>query len=232
MSEYQADTSHRADRWKQPVDHAYTENDWNTSGEGVARADFSAPVAYGASKSLAEKAMWDWVEAKKPSFACAAINPGVVTGPPVTWPDTPEKLNTTLLPVWSIYSGQAKTIPPQIGGATYIDVRDVAALHVWAALHPSHSNGQRYLATNGKAPPQAAADLLRRKLPDRDIIVGEPGKGYVETSYWFPDGEATAVATKAYKAMGVERFIGYEKSIMDTIEAFEKKWPGKAKEPT
>ena len=225
----QADLSRRADRWKQPIDHAYTEDDWNTSGEAVARAEFSAPVAYGASKVLAERALVGyWVEANKPSFACAAINPGVVTGPPVTWPDTPDKLNTTLLPVWNIYSGQAKTVPPQIGNAAYCDVRDVAALHVWAALHPSQSGGQRYLATNGKAPPQAAADLLRKRFPERDIVVGEPGMGYVATSYWFPAGEASAVATKAYKAMGVERFIGYEKSIMDTVEAFEKKWPGTA----
>lgn len=218
-----------ADRWKQPVDHAYTEVDWNTSGEAVARAEFNPLIAYGASKAAAERALWDWRDQHKPSFACAAINPGVVTGPPVTWPDAPDKLNVTLQPVWTIYSGTATTMPPQIGGATYIDVRDVSDLHIFAALNPKQSDGQRYLATNGKAPPQATADILRKKFPERDIIEGEPGKGYVQGSYWFPEGESTAVATKAYEAMGVERFIGFEQSILDSVQAFEDRWPGLAK---
>lgn len=136
-----------ADRWKQPPDHAYTEEDWNTSGEAVARKEFTAPVAYGASKAVAERALWDWVDENKPSFAVAAINPGVVTGPPTLWPDQPEQLNETLRPVWALYAGEAKAIPPPIGMASYIDVRDVAALHIWAALHPDQSNGQRYLVS-------------------------------------------------------------------------------------
>ncbi|KAL6242604.1 hypothetical protein RBB50_010250 [Rhinocladiella similis] len=217
------------DRWKQAPDHAYSESDWNTSGEAVARETFSAPVAYGASKAAAEKALWDWSSAHHPAFAVASINPAVVTGPPVSWPkDGPQGLNETLLPVWRIWSGD-KTLPPQIGGAGYIDVRDVARMHVWAMEHPDQSNGQRYLVANGKAPPQAAADLLRAKFPDRDIVVGSPGQGYRPEDYWFVEGESSLVSTKAYKALGVDRFISYDKSILDTVEAFEKQWPGYAK---
>ncbi|ETI23161.1 hypothetical protein G647_04958 [Cladophialophora carrionii CBS 160.54] len=217
------------DRWRLPPTHAYTESDWNESGEAVARADFSAPVAYGASKAAAERALWDWRAANRPRFAVAAINPAVVTGPPVSWPQHPEALNTTLLPIWRIYSGTTPegTIPPPIGGAGYIDVRDVARMHVWAAEHPAESDGQRYILSNGKAPPQAAADLLREAFPDRDIVVGEPGKGY-RSDYWFPEDEASTVATKAYRALGVERFIPYDRSILDTVAAFEKQWPGLA----
>jgi nucleoside-diphosphate-sugar epimerase len=226
-----------SDKWRNPPDYALTEADWNTSGLTVARENFSAPVAYGASKAAAEKALWDWRAERNPSFACAAICPGVVTGPPVTWPESPEELNETLKPVWRIYSGEVSdkegNMPPQIGGASYIDVRDTAALHIFAALNPEKSNGQRYLATNGKAPPQATADILRAKFPERVIIVGEPGKGYVKDTYWFPvgAGESSAIASKAYKAMGVQEggFIGFEKSILDTVEAFEKRWPGVAR---
>jgi nucleoside-diphosphate-sugar epimerase len=218
------------DRWRLPADHAYTEADWNETAESVARADFTAPVAYGASKSAAEKALWEWTATNSPSFAVAAINPAVVTGPPVSWPPRPEGLNTTLLPIWNIYSGATgpANMPPQIGGAGYIDVRDVARMHVWAAEHPAQSNGQRYILSNGKAPPQAAADLLRKTFPERDIIVGEPGKGYTP-DYWFVAGEASTVATKAYQALGVERFIPYDQSILDTVAAFEDHWPGLAR---
>ncbi|KAL2419328.1 hypothetical protein ABEF95_009882 [Exophiala dermatitidis] len=222
------------DKWKQPPNHSYTESDWNTTGESVARETFSAPVAYGASKAAAERAVWDWVTAHQPGlpFAVSAINPAVVTGPPVSWPATPDKLNETLLPIWKIWSSRGSDpntrMPPQIGGAGYIDVRDVARMHIWAMEHPDQSNGQRYLMVNGKAPPQAAADLLRAKFPERDIIVGNPGQGYIE-DYWFPEDESNLVSSKAYKALGVDRFIRYDKSILDTVEAFERQWPGLAK---
>lgn len=216
------------DRWRLPADHAYTEADWNETGESVARETFTAPVAYGASKAAAERAVWTWAKENGPlTFAVAAINPAVVTGPPVSWPASPDKLNTTLLPIWDIYSG-CETVPPQIGGAGFIDVRDVARMHVWAAEHPDQSAGQRYLMSNGKAPPQAAADLLRKTYPDRDIVVGNPGQGYLD-DYWFVPGEASLVSSKAYKALGVDRFILYDKSVLDTVEAFEKQWPGYAK---
>ncbi|KIW26800.1 uncharacterized protein PV07_06605 [Cladophialophora immunda] len=214
------------DRWRQPADHAYSEADWNEMGESVARREFTAPVAYGASKAAAERAVWKWVEANHPAFAVAAVNPAVVTGPPVSWPATPDQLNTTLLPIWNIYSG-GQVMPPQIGGAGYIDVRDVARMHIWAMEHPAQSNGERYLMSNGKAPPQAAADLLRDRFPDRDIIVGDPGQGYTP-DYWFVSGEASSVSTKAYKALGVRRFITYDQSVLDTVDAFEKHWPGLA----
>lgn len=215
------------DKWRLPADHDYTEEDWNESGEKVARENFSAPVAYGASKAAAERALWTWVSENNPTFAVAAINPAVVTGPPISFPATPDKLNETLMPLWRIYSGD-KTMPPPIGGAGYIDVRDVARMHVWAMEHPEQSNGQRYLLSNGKAPPQAAADLLREKYPDRDIIVGEPGKGYTP-DYWFVKGESSMVSTKALKSLGVDRFIMYDRSVLDSVEAFERQWPGEAK---
>lgn len=215
-----------SDRWRLPPDHDYTEADWNTSGEAVARESFTAPVAYGASKAAAERAVWAFVEKHQPPFAVAAINPSVVTGPPVSFPASPEKLNTTLLPIWSIYSG-GKTVPPQIGGASYIDVRDVARMHIWAVEHPEKSHRERYMVTNGKGPPQAAADLLREKFPDRDIVVGNPGQGYTP-DYWFVKGEPSMVSAKAYKALGVDRFIMYDTSVLDTVAAFEQQWPGLA----
>lgn len=238
------------DKWRFPPvseggveNRAYTEDDWNLSGEAVARksesdGSFLPMVAYGASKAAAERSMWTFIETAAQSDggwvgpACTAINPGVVTGPPVNWPNQPDALNTTLLPVWNIWSGKCKAegrLPPQIGGATYVDVRDVASLHVWAIEHPQASRGQRYFATNGKAPPQGIADTIRKLYPHDDkvkerIILGESGRGYV-TAFGWPGDEPTCKATKAYQALGVERFRGFEESIADTVEAFRMQWP-------
>ena len=211
-----------------PDDYAFTEDDWNVNGEAVARKEFRAGPAYGASKAAAERAMWRWKEMYNPSFSLSAVNPAVVTGPPVSFPSSPDKLNTTLKPIWQIYSGEAKTVPPGIGDQAYIDVRDVSALHIWCMEHPDASNGQRYIAANGKGTPQAAADILRKAFPDRDIVVGEPESGYVPGTYDYPPGKRSIRATKAWKALGVNHFIGFEESILDTVKSFEKMWPGLA----
>lgn len=243
------------DRWRFPPvsmggteNRAYTEADWNISGEKVAReseksGQFLPLVAYGASKSVAERAMWQFVKERNqetstaegvlPGLACSAVCPGVCTGPTINWPDSPEGLNSTVKPVWDIWSGRSKkenVLPFQIGGASYIDVRDVAAIHIWCMEHPEESGGERYLMTNGKAPPQGTADVLRdilfkddEKVRER-IIVGTPGAGWVDGFGW-PEDEPTVKATKAYKAMGVERFRGFEISILDTVMAFRERWP-------
>lgn len=115
--------------------------------------------------------MWTWTKQNKPNFSVSAVNPAVVLGPPVLLP-SPKKLNETLLPLWRVFSGEAKTIPPGIGAQCYIHVNDVAALHIWCMEHPAKSNGQRYLAANGIGTTQAMADILRREYPKRDIVVG------------------------------------------------------------
>jgi len=211
-----------------PDDYDFSEEDWNENGERIAREKFMPGPAYGASKAAAERALWNWREENQPSFSVSAVNPGVVTGPPVVWPAGPEGLNETLKPIWRIYSGEAKEVPPGIGGQSYIDVRDVAALHVWCLEHGDKSDGQRYLAANGKGTMQAAADILRREFPGREIVVGKPESDYVPKTYDYPKGTRTLRATKAYKAMGVESFRGYEESLLDTVKAFEERWPGLA----
>lgn len=222
---------------------------------------FLPMVAYGASKAAAERAMWDFVESHRqpdphdpqqqqqqrrrvdgngtkptwPGPSCSAICPGVTTGPPINWPDTPASLSETVRPIWELWSGHSKhanggRLPPQIGGATYIDVRDVARMHVWCVEHPRQSSGERYLLTNGKAPPQAAADVLRTVLFADDarvrdrIAVGEPGAGWVPGFGW-PENETTAVARKAYDALGVQRFRSFDESLRDTVLAFREHWP-------
>lgn len=166
-------------------------------------------------------------------FACTSINPAVVTGPPVLWPQHPNQLNETLKPIWTIYSGQAKrdgALPPQIGGAGYIDVRDVALVHVWAALNPRRAGGERYLVCNGKAPPQAVADVVRRVYGDEKavrerVFEGVPGKGYT-ADYGFPGDENEVGSAKILAELGGRRFRGFEESLVDTLEGFRGRWEG------
>jgi len=113
-------------------------------------------------------------------------------------------------------------MPPAIGSASFIDIRDTAAMHVWAAEHPQEANGQRYLMADGRGTPQAAADILRKAYPDRkQILVGEPGSDYVEGWGWPKDGQSFE-STKAKKALGRDSFIRHDQSVLETAKVFER----------
>ncbi|ETN40007.1 uncharacterized protein HMPREF1541_04282 [Cyphellophora europaea CBS 101466] len=227
------------DRWTHPfgTPYAYSESDWNVNSTLVASdpTTFSPPIAYGASKTQAERALWSFSSSSSatasPHFACSAILPGVVMGPPVLLPASPRGLNLTLQPIWALYSGEATAMPAQIGGAAWVDVRDVSALHAWCATHPDESGGQRYLCASGTAPPQAIADLLRVRFPERGVLVGEPGRGYVEGWGWVPEtkGGQSADSAKARGVLGSGyRWKGFEEMVLDTVGVLEGRWPGRA----
>jgi len=168
----------------------------------------------------------------QPSFALTTINPSVVIGPPVNIPSSGSKLNETLAPIWKMFSGAMDTIPPNIGSASAVDVRDVAYAHVWAFENSSKADGERYITSLGYGPLQSAADVLRKEykgtaIGDK-IPVGIPGDTYVgyneETSeveeIKYPPGRPRIDGSKASKAMGFT-YITYKQSVIDTAKAFE-----------
>lgn len=80
-----------------------------------------------------------------------------------------------------MFSGQTTCVPPAMEINGYVDVRDVAGIHLWCMEHPKRSDGQRYIVSAGLGTPQAAADILRQAYPSREDVIprGEPGKGYL-----------------------------------------------------
>lgn len=91
--------------------------------------------------------------------------PSVMTGSPVQPPATASALNTTLLPIWRNFSGEAACVPPAIVVNTYVDVQDVVAVHLWCMAHPTHGDGQRYLISAGSGAPQATTDNFCKAYP-------------------------------------------------------------------
>ncbi|CAD6443613.1 48775d96-b4dd-4517-ba77-da740819e717 [Sclerotinia trifoliorum] len=172
--------------------HVFTEADFASEYLAQAQLDLKEGrqthpgVLYGASKTAADQAVWKFLKETKPAFAISTINPAVVVGPPVYLPKTGDKLNETLRPIWSMLSGNAKTIPDDIGSASWVDVRDVAYMHIWAFEHPEKSNGERYIGCVGIGPWQAHADITRAYFKEKgeeqivkNIPLGNPGEGYV-----------------------------------------------------
>jgi nucleoside-diphosphate-sugar epimerase len=64
--------------------YTFTEKDWNEWAIEVVKQNGKATpplVSYRASKSLAEKAAWKYVQDNQPSFDISVINPSLIFGP-------------------------------------------------------------------------------------------------------------------------------------------------------
>ncbi|WP_335980570.1 SDR family oxidoreductase [Streptomyces sp. CA2R106] len=95
--------------------------------------------AYQKSKTLAERAAWDLVEALPPEqrFDLVAVNPGMVIGPLLT-----PRVNTTMEVLGRLLRREVPASPRMAFAVT--DVRDVAAAHRLAMESPA-APGNRYL---------------------------------------------------------------------------------------
>ncbi|HTW12788.1 MAG TPA: aldehyde reductase [Solirubrobacteraceae bacterium] len=136
-----------------PAGKVFTEADWT---------DPNAPgiSAYVKSKTVAELAAWDFIQAHGDGMEMAVVNPVGVLGP-VLGPD----YSTSIQLVSRLLDGSVPGLPRL--SFNIVDVRDVADLHVRAMLAPQAA-GERFLAVTGEPVTMAEiSGLLRAKLGDR-----------------------------------------------------------------
>jgi len=96
---------------------------------------------YAKSKTLAERAAWDFIAKEGGGLELSAVNPVAVFGPALG-PD----LSTSVLVLKRLLDGAMPGCPRLYFGV--VDVRDVADLHVRAMTHPA-AKGERFLAVAG-----------------------------------------------------------------------------------
>jgi len=112
----------------------FNETDWtDPNGDDVA--------PYTKSKTLAERAAWDFIAWDGGSLELSVINPVAVFGP-LLGPD----YSASILLVQRMMDGAMPGAPQLYFGA--VDVRDVADLHIRAMTHPA-AKGERFLAVAG-----------------------------------------------------------------------------------
>jgi dihydroflavonol-4-reductase len=210
-------TSSAAAITDEPEDRVYTEADWNEKSSLTRN-----PYYY--SKTLAERAAWDFVENESPSFDLVVINPTGVIGPSIG-----SGLSTTSRVIADLLNGG---VYPAIIDLTfpYVDVRDVAEAHVLAAENPDASG--RYVCSNELVSMQRTVDVLREngfgtyKLPKMTLTSNlasaivkqlarfqQPGsRSFIETNL----GKALALDTsKIRDELGLE-FRDMDTSIVET----------------
>lgn len=117
-------------------DYVYTEDDWTNLDGGVS--------AYIKSKTIAERAAWDFMESKAAGdMQLSVINPGAVLGPCLD-----KTFSTSGEVVRKLLAGEVPACPDI--GFTMIDVRDVADAHFNAMTLPVAA-GRRYMLVEGFA---------------------------------------------------------------------------------
>jgi nucleoside-diphosphate-sugar epimerase len=128
----------------------YTEADW-TDPEGP------AVQPYMQSKTLAERAAWDFIAREGNGLELAVVNPVGIFGPALNG-----DLSTSVFLIQSMLNGKMPGTPRLYLGV--VDVRDVAALQLRAMTDPAAA-GERFLAVAGEAMSfHEMATVLRERL--------------------------------------------------------------------
>jgi dihydroflavonol-4-reductase len=133
-----------------PRAKAFDETDWTI-------LDGPDVQPYPKSKTLAERAAWDFVAREGGDLELSVINPTAVFGPALG-PD----LSGSISIIKSLLDGAIPLVPRIYWGM--VDVRDVADLHLLAMTSPA-AKGERFIAVAGETVSVLdIARLLRRKL--------------------------------------------------------------------
>jgi nucleoside-diphosphate-sugar epimerase len=135
---------------QKPQQAPFNETNWtNVDGRDVS--------PYAKSKTLAERAAWDFVANGDGGLELSVINPVMVLGP-VLGPD----YSAPILVVKRLMDGSVPGCPRLYFGI--VDVRDIADLHVRAMTDPA-AKGERFLATAGDfVSIRQIADVLKDRL--------------------------------------------------------------------
>ena len=130
----------------------FTEKDW-TNVE-----DPATPVAaYQKSKTLAERAAWDWISKEGEGLEMATVHPCGIYGPVLS-----KHMATSVTLIEACLNGSLPVLPKMSFGV--IDVRDVADLHLRTMTDPK-AKGERFLAVADEyIDIPAQAEVLRRRL--------------------------------------------------------------------
>ena len=147
---------------KRDGSETYDEHHWTKLTSDVA--------PYDQSKTIAERAAWDFVKGLKDSerFEFVVMNPGLVLGPALS--------DNTSVSGEVVRKLLTREMPgcPNLGWAA-VDVRDVAAAHITALTHP-RAPGQRFILAIEHASMHQIAEILAQhfgpqgfKVPTRRV---------------------------------------------------------------
>ncbi|HUX49734.1 MAG TPA: aldehyde reductase [Spirochaetia bacterium] len=143
------------------TDRPFSEENWTDPNQKIG--------AYVKSKTIAERAAWDFIEREGGALELSVVNPVGVLGPVLG-----KDYSTSIQLVQRLLDGTVPGIPNL--SFALVDVRDVADLHLRAMTHPA-ARGERFIAVAGESMAmREIAKVLRdhlgqtaRRVPTRVI---------------------------------------------------------------
>ena len=129
----------------------FTEADWSDA------TNLSDSSAYERSKTIAERAAWDWLKREGGALELVTINPGAVLGPVLG-----RDFSASIEIVRRLMDGSLPGLPRF--GWPLVDVRDIADLHCRAMVNPA-AVGQRYIGAGPFYWMSDVARVLRARAP-------------------------------------------------------------------
>jgi nucleoside-diphosphate-sugar epimerase len=135
---------------KDTAERTYTEQDWSD-------VNGRAMSAYAKSKTIAERAAWDFIAKEGQGLELSTVLPALVLGPILAADFSP-----SVLLAQRLLMGAMPGCPRLYFGI--VDVRDVADLHVRAMTNPA-AKGERFIACAGNSIPMIdLARILKRRM--------------------------------------------------------------------
>ncbi|CAK7238510.1 methylglyoxal reductase (NADPH-dependent) gre2 [Sporothrix eucalyptigena] len=197
----------------------FDETSWNPMTlADVTNGTSDAIRGYLLSKTLSERLSWDFVAEKQPNFDLVSINPPMVFGPilhPLAAINTSnERIHNAISGVWK----RNNCVPDPGVSVDWVDVRDVAAVHVLAGLERPAAGGMRLLAAApGQYDNRAILDIIRDnfpkygdRLPDRSVLGGDKGN------------KRYRIENHATNALLDMKWRSLEECVVDTVHSLEK----------
>ncbi|KAI0056652.1 D-lactaldehyde dehydrogenase [Artomyces pyxidatus] len=160
----------------------YDESSWNNPAiqkvKELGAAAGPGPI-YLASKTLAEKAAWEFVEKNKSSISwdLVTLNPPYVYGPPIHEVTSLKELNTSMDGFYkAVVEGAQDAAALASNSGSWIDVRDIAKAHVLAG-EKAEAGGQRIIVSAGAYYWQDIVDVANSITPAPlpNLVKGNPG---------------------------------------------------------
>lgn len=183
---------------KENPDHVFNDKDWNSATDDTVYND--AQTAYGASKTLAERAAWDFIQINKPEFDAISINPCLVLGKHLHQKSASEIAGTNEVLWGLIASGMNPFLP-----TTQVHVQDVALAHI-RALDLTVKGGQRFILAGAQEDWNNAVAIAKAKSPTFKWNVGKIVNVRINVD-----------STKAEKELGIE-FKTFSEMVNDVVE--------------
>jgi dihydroflavonol-4-reductase len=134
----------------------FDETMWTDVNHPIGRA------AYRRSKTLAERAAWDFVKNEASEIALTTINPTLVIGVPLD-----NKFGSSMATIDQLIRGTKRMLPDLRVGI--VDVKDVARMHV-DAIKIDATKGERILASTGNLSLVEIAKIIKANNPNIKVI--------------------------------------------------------------